>query len=73
MHCPSASYITCNTPGTSHVAYYAPVTQAYPSRYVPAPRVYVPNDGMAGWSIYGTPKVYVPGEPVRNVLRAITP
>jgi hypothetical protein len=29
--------------------------------------------GTAGKSIYGTLKVYVPGEPVRNVLRAITP
>lgn len=70
---PSASYITCNTPATSHVAYYAPVAQTYPARYVPTTRPYMTNYGMAGWSIYGTPKVYVPGEPVRNVLRAITP
>ena len=26
----------------------------------------------AGWSVYGTPRVYVEGEPVRNTLRALT-
>jgi hypothetical protein len=28
---------------------------------------------VVGSSIYGTAKVYVPGEPVRNVVRAVTP
>jgi hypothetical protein len=28
---------------------------------------------VPGWSAYGTPRLYVPGEPVRNVLRAVTP
>ena len=27
---------------------------------------------VAGWSVYGTPKVYVAGQPVRNVVRAVT-
>jgi hypothetical protein len=29
--------------------------------------------GVVGSSVYGTPKVYVPGQPVRNVWRAVTP
>jgi hypothetical protein len=60
-----------------YTSYYAPTT-AYYSPYV----AYAPVAGAAvvaspytrvGASVYGTPKVYVRGEPVRNAWRAITP
>jgi hypothetical protein len=57
-----ATYATYYTPYTS---YYTPTTSYYAAAYVPY--------GVVGSSIYGTAKVYVPGEPVRNTLRAITP
>ncbi len=41
--------------------------------YVPAVQPTVAYYGVAGRSIYGTPRVYLPGQPVRNVLRAIAP
>lgn len=66
--------------------YYAPAADAYTTYYAPAPAVqpyttyyapavepYVTYYGTLGSSVYGTPKVYVPGEPVRNTLRALTP
>ncbi len=49
---------------------YSPVVGSYTTYYgapVAGPREVV------GSSMYGTPKVYVSGEPVRNALRAITP
>ncbi len=59
----------------SYVSYYAPATP-YATYYAP-PAVAVPYRayyyGVPGWSVYGTPRVYVPGEPVRNTLRAVTP
>ena len=45
------------------------VLRAYSTYYASA---YAPY-GVVGSSIYGTAKVYVPGEPVRNALRAVTP
>jgi hypothetical protein len=45
---------------------------AVPSPYLAA-RPAVPCCAVPGRSIYGTPKIYVRGEPVRNVWRAITP
>ena len=63
---PPASCVTYYTPATPRAAYYAPVAQPYA-------KPYAAYYGTAGWSIYGTPKVYAPGEPVRNVLRAVTP
>lgn len=79
-----APQVTCYAPATPRVTYYAPVAQtqvAYctpaaqscVTSYAPAAQPVVAYYGVAGVSIYGTPKVYVPGEPVRNVLRAITP
>ena len=64
----------------SYAAYYAPA-QPYVSYYAPAascascaaPVVQPYVVGYWGSSIYGTAKVYVPGEPVRNTWRAITP
>jgi len=80
-----ATYVTSYMPATPQVAYYAPVARPYVTTYyaqvarpyaayyAPVARPYVAYYGRAGWSIYGTPKVYVPGEPVRNVVRAVTP
>ena len=56
-----------------YTAYYAPVAQPYAAYYAPVAQPYVAYYGVAGWSMYGTPKVYVPGQPVRNVVRAVTP
>ena len=62
------SPVTSGWPSCSAgVTYYAPVAQPYVSYYTPAYSPYV-----AGWSIYGAPRVYVPGQPVRNVFRALT-
>jgi hypothetical protein len=49
---------------------YAPATTAY---YAPVATTTVIAKERVGTSIYGTPKVYIRGEPVRNSLRAITP
>jgi hypothetical protein len=59
--CPPVSYVS-HYPPAPRVAYYAPMAQPTVACY-----------GKPGRSIFGTPKVYVPGEPVRNILRAITP
>jgi len=69
-----------------YVSYYAPVTTyytPYSTYYTPYTTYYTPYTAYApvapapyvtyGASMYGTPKVYVRGEPVRNVLRAFTP
>jgi hypothetical protein len=66
-----APYATYYAPATPYATYYAPpvpyATYYAAPAYVAYPRVAV------GPSIYGTPKVYVRGEPVRNALRAVTP
>jgi hypothetical protein len=50
-------------------AYYpGPVARPYVAYYSPPAYRAVP-----GRTIYGTPKMYVPGQPLRNVWRAITP
>ena len=57
------------------VSYYAPAVPYATYYAAPAPAMvpYRAYYGVAGWSVYGTPRVYVPGEPVRNALRAVTP
>lgn len=66
-------YIANYAPATPYVSYYAPVAQRNAVYSPPAAQPYVTSYVPVGSSIYGTPKVYAPGEPVRNVLRAITP
>ena len=61
-YAPVAPYVTYYAPATPYVTYYAPVARPYVAYY-----------GVPGWSVYGTPRVYVPGQPVRNALRAVTP
>jgi hypothetical protein len=66
------SYVSYYAPVTPYVSYYSP----YVTSYAPAYSTYYGyygGYGVAGWSAYGTPTTYVPGEPVRNVLRAIFP
>lgn len=63
------------TPGY-RTYYAAPVRQPYTTYYAPAPPptgVYYAPYGVAGRSIFGAPRVYMPWQPVRNVLRAVTP
>jgi hypothetical protein len=69
------------------VAYYAPAPQvpyyapqaAYYAAPAPCTSCYQPVVaaravyGRPGYSIFGAPRFYVPGEPARNVLRAVTP
>ena len=79
---PPTSYVAYYAPTTPYVSYYAPAT-SYVSYYAPAAgcaggcapvvQPYAAYYGRLGWSMYGTPKVYVPGVPVRNTLRAVTP
>ncbi len=73
VHYASAPRTTYLAPAAPHVTYYVPVAQPYTVSFAPAAQPRVAYYGVAGWSLYGTPKVYVPGEPVRNVWRAITP
>jgi hypothetical protein len=56
-------YVSCYAPS---VSYYAPTT-AY---YAPTPYVTARPYAWVGSSVYGTPKVYVAGQPVRNAIRA---
>ena len=62
---PTVSYYA---PAAPYVTYYSPY-----AAYAPAVVSYRVYYGVPGWSIYGTPRVYVPGEPVRNAVRAVTP
>jgi hypothetical protein len=66
---PPAPYVAYYPPPAPYVAYYPPAV-AYPQPVVLPYRAYY---GMPGWSMFGAPRLYVPGEPVRNVLRAVTP
>ncbi len=62
-----------------YVTYYAPPVVAVPyATYYAPPVAYAPVAvpyrvlyGVPGRSIYGTPRVYVPREPVRNTLKAV--
>jgi hypothetical protein len=56
-------------------AYYAPPLYSayYPAPMVVARPVYMPSAAWYGAPYVVRPKVYVYGQPVRNVLRAITP
>ncbi len=74
-------YTSYYTPATTYYApaaytsYYTPTTAYYTPyvTYAPVATPYVTYYGRVGSSVYGTPKVYVRGEPVRNALRTITP
>jgi hypothetical protein len=63
-----APYVTYYAPPAPYVTYYSPRVT-----YAPVVAPYAAYYGRPGWSIYGAPRVYVPGEPVRNTLKAITP
>jgi hypothetical protein len=53
-------------------AYYAPVAQPCVNCYDPVVAARVVY-GVPGRSMFGAPRLYVPGQPVRNTFRAITP
>jgi hypothetical protein len=62
-------YVSYYAPAAPTVSYYTPY-----AAYAPVVRPYAAYYyGVPGWSMYGTPKVYVPGEPLRNAIRATTP
>jgi len=59
-------------PSTSYVAYYPPVATPV-TYYSPVVRPYAAYYGTPGWSVFGTPKIYAPDQPVLNTIRALTP
>jgi len=73
---PAAYY----SPAPVYSSYYAPaapvnVSPVYSSYYAPAyaAPVVVGRPVVYGRSLYGTRQIYVPGRPVANTWRAITP
>ena len=68
-----APYVSYYAPPVPYTAYYSPYVAYSPyAAYAPV-MPYRAYYGVPGWSMYGTPRFYVPGEPVRNVVRAVTP
>ena len=63
---PATTYAT-TMPAATYATYYAPA-----ATYAPVAVPYRAYYGVPV-SIYGTPRLYVPGEPVRNAVRAVTP
>ena len=63
----------CVTPTVS----YMPVVARYPApnyvTYAPVTGAYATAPAPAGPKVWVHPKVYVEGQPIRNLLRAITP
>lgn len=58
-----------------YTSYYTPTTAYYTPyvAYAPVAGAVVAPYSRVGASVYGTQKVYVRGEPVRNAWRALTP
>ncbi|MBN2580051.1 MAG: hypothetical protein JXB10_13765 [Pirellulales bacterium] len=72
-YAPAPVYTSCYAPAPVYTSYYAPAP-VYTAYYAPAP-VYTSYYAPA---VVGVPavvrtKVYYPGQPVRNVVRAILP
>ncbi len=65
-----APYVAYYAPPVAYTAYYAP---PYATYYGPTVAAYPAYYARPGWSVFGAPRVYVAGQPVRNVLRATTP
>lgn len=66
------TYSTYYAPAATYTSYYAaPAVPSYSTYYAPATVYYSPY--VVGRSVFGAPRVYVPGQPVRNTLKAITP
>ena len=63
-------YVAYYAPPVAYTAYYAAPYAAY---YGPTVAAYPAYYGAPGWSVFGAPRVYVAGQPVRNVVRAVTP
>jgi hypothetical protein len=70
-YAPAVPYATYYAPPVPYATYYAPPVP-YASYYA-APAYVAYRRVAVGPSMYGTPKVYVAGQPVRNALRAVTP
>ena len=67
-YAPTVPYTTYYAPSVSYAAYYAPGVA-----YAPVVAPYRAYYGVPGRSMFGAPRIYVPGEPVRNTLKAVTP
>ena len=55
------------------VGNYRPNSSFLPASYMMRPTTAVPSGYQYGRGLIGQPKLYVPGQPVRNMLRFITP
>jgi hypothetical protein len=68
--------ITYYSAPVATTTYYAPTTTYYAptmTYYTPTTAYYAPTVAYAAPSVIVSPKVYVRGQPIRNILRAITP
>jgi hypothetical protein len=65
-----APYVAYYAPPVAYTTYYA---SPYATYYGPTVAAYPAYYARPGWSVFGAPRVYVAGQPVRNTLRAITP
>ena len=74
-YAPTAAYYA----PAPYVAYYArpwptrPTSPPYATYYGPTVAAYPAYYARPGWSVFVPLRVYVAGQPVRNVLRATTP
>jgi hypothetical protein len=72
--CPPAGCATCyEAPTCCPTTVCYPPTACYVARPVWAAPAVVPAPWVVGRPVIVHPKVYVPGQPVRNFFRAITP
>lgn len=60
-------------PLPSYTTYYYPSVPAYPAAAYYAPPAVVGRPAVSYYSPYGGLEVRVPGQPVRNFLRAVIP
>jgi hypothetical protein len=62
-----APYVSYRAPVVPYVAYYSP----YVAYRAPLVRPYAAYDGVGGWGVYGRPRIYVPGVPVRRAVGVV--
>lgn len=71
------TYLNCGSPPTYPISSAAPVPYAAPQQAPGArpfiPLTQMPNQVYVSRGLLGQPVVYVPGQPVRNALRYLTP
>jgi len=75
-YAPAVTYVPVTARYATPTVTYLPVVARYPAQnyvaYAPAATTRVPA-APAGPKVWVHPKVYVEGQPIRNLIRAITP